>query len=621
VKRNFKAPVLGDELSVSDTVASTTEKGSVKGRAILLGMFLAILFSAVNGYLSINLGMSFGYGAVAVLLAYSFFHRLGGGSSRRELSFVLISSVSTLGIYQSFSLIIYMLQTEADASFPLWMAPPKEAVLAGSLDLGYWITPIAMLMFTIAMTAIVGVVFTYMLREEFIGSKRMIWPSNAANASLVDACMTGGGSAKLVGVAALIGFSVTLLQNIPSFWGYDLTMVDLSPLLPRGALFAISLSVAFTALGYMISVKTSLSLMAAGLMTNLLIAPYLLSIGFVEHSSDIMAYYNELLFKFSIGPALGILLLGGILLSVFMLVRSRFSKDSSLQGADAGQSLGYLDLYKVLVRKLISNRKYLVIVLSIACISLGLAWFLNPFSPLPRVYSLLITAYIFFIGSFIEFVLIAKMAGETGMSMGVMSIFLYEIPIFGTGYRNYAGYAIYPFFRPSPWVSSGILPYLKYHEQYEVSWRDIMKAKIVGWAPTMIFSVLFTLVLWKYVGFGTPMMPAVSLIQGKVYLTMMATGRFVGTTGGIFPIAFVAGGIIGALLEVFTPVSMMGLGMGMLLPPHYIFPFGLGGVIRWYTDRRYGKEFYHEKGRLIVTGLMASSLIVQVIMTVLTNFM
>jgi hypothetical protein len=29
----------------------------VKGRAILLGMFLAILFSAVNGYLSINLGM------------------------------------------------------------------------------------------------------------------------------------------------------------------------------------------------------------------------------------------------------------------------------------------------------------------------------------------------------------------------------------------------------------------------------------------------------------------------------------------------------------------------------------------------------------------------------------
>jgi hypothetical protein len=611
---------LSDNNAASEVPERIDENGGVKSRAILLGLLLAILFSAVNGYLSINLGMSFSYGAVAVLLAYSLFHRLGGGSCRRELSFVLISSASTMGIYQSFALVIYMLQTEGDVSFPSWMGPPKEAVLVGSLDLSYWITPITMIVITTAMTVIVGVIFTYLLREEFIRSERMIWPTNAANASLVDACITGGGSAKLVGVAALIGFTATLLQNLPSFWGYDLTMVNLSRFFPKGTLFAISLSVAFTAIGYMVNVKTSLSFMAAGLMTNLVIAPYLLSIGFVEYSPDIMAYYNELLFKFSIGPALGILLLGGILLSVFVLVKRRFSKDPTPHGPDAGQSLGYLNLYKILVRRLVSNRKYLVIVLSIACINFGLVWFLNPFSPLPRVYSLLITAYIFFIGSFIEFVLIAKMAGETGMSMGVMSTFLYDVPIFGTGYRGYPGYWSYPFFRPSPWLSSGILPYMKYREQYEVSWRDIMRAKIVGWAPTMLFSIGFTLVLWKYVGFGTPMMPAVSLIQNKVYLTVMATGGGAGTTSGIFPMAFVAGGILGALLEVFTPFSMMGLGMGMILPPHYIVPFGLGGMIRWYTDRRYGREFYDEKGRLIVTGLMASSLIVQVIMTVLTNF-
>jgi uncharacterized oligopeptide transporter (OPT) family protein len=102
---------------------------------------------------------------------------------------------------------------------------------------------------------------------------------------------------------------------------------------------------------------------------------------------------------------------------------------------------------------------------------------------------------------------------------------------------------------------------------------------------------------------------------------MMATGGLAGTTGGIFPITFVAEGIIGALLEVFTPVSMMSLGMGMILPPHYIVHFGLSGIIRWYTERRFGKEFYDVKGRLIVTGLMASSLIVQIIMTVLTNFL
>ena len=232
---------------------------------------------------------------------------------------------------------------------------------------------------------------------------------------------------------------------------------------------------------------------------------------------------------------------------------------------------------------------------------------------------MLIAGYIFFIGSFIEFVLIAKMSGETGIGMRTMAIFLYDVPLFITGYRNYTGFFSYPYFRPSPWVS-GVLPYIKYEEQFQLSWRDILKLKFLGWIPCILFSVAFTLVLWKYVGFGTPLMPAVSLIQGKVYLKMMATGDFVGSTSGIFPAAFVIGGVLGALLEMFTPVSMMGLGMGMLLPPHYIIPFGVGGFVRLITDQRWGEEFFREKGRLIVTGLMASSLIVQVLMTVLLNF-
>ena len=94
VNGSLMAPVLSDEFSDSEASERNNGTRSVKGRAILLGLFLAILFSAVNGYLSINLGMSFGYGAVAVLLAYSLFHRLGGGSCRRELSFVLISSIA-----------------------------------------------------------------------------------------------------------------------------------------------------------------------------------------------------------------------------------------------------------------------------------------------------------------------------------------------------------------------------------------------------------------------------------------------------------------------------------------------------------------------------------------------
>ena len=594
----------------------TEGEGKVNGRAILLGVLLALLFSAINGYLSINIGMNFGYGTVSVIMAYSLFHKLGGGSCRKELSFVLISSASTLGLYYGLATVIYMLQTDSSLSFPIWMAPPSEAIAQGSLELRYWITPITFLVVTTLLTLAAGLVFTYILREEFIRSERMIWPNAAANASLVDACIEGGGSARLVGLAALIGLAITFLQNVPSFWGYDLTTIDFTRYMPKGSLFAIALSLGFASIGYMISYKTSLSLMAAGLLTNLVIAPYLVSKGMVEYSPNLMEFYQSLLFGFTISPALGVLLLGGILLSIFFLLKRSLSKAPSTEAGDG--SLGYVNLYKVLIRGLLSDKRCLIAILGIMAVLFSMVWFLNPFSPLPRTSSMLIVAYMFFVGSFIEFVIICKMSGEIGMSMGVMSTFLYDVPIFGTGYRGFPGFWSYPYFRPSPWVSNGILPYLKYRDEFDLSWREIIKAKIVGWVPTLLFSVVYTLLLWRYVGFGTAMMPSLQLIQSKVYLTMLATGDITGT---INPWTFLGGGVLGALLEVFTPLSMMGIAMGMLLPPHYIVPFGVGGIVRWYTDRRFGKEFFEEKGRLIVTGLMASSLIVQVIMTILTNLL
>jgi len=601
--------------------AEVPVKAGIRWRTVILGALLALLFSAINGYLSLNLGMNFGYGAFAIIIAYSLFHRLGGGSCRRELAYVLISSVSTLGIYNSLGFLLYMIQTEEGVSFPLWMAPDRSAVMAGSLAPHYWVAPLAFLVLSTALTTTLGMVFATILKGEFIRSRRMIWPSAAANSSLVDACMEGGATARLVGVAALVGFAVTFLQHLPSFWGYDLTMVDLSGLLPRGAILTISLSVAFAAVGYMINVSTSLSLMASGLVTYLVISPYLVSTGALEYTGDVMGLYNDLLFSFSIGPALGILLLGGVILSVLVLLKSRLSKEPAEEESDDVE-LGYLRLYGILLRGLLSNRTHLLVVGSIGALLFALAWVLNPLTPFPPLYSLLFVLYSFFLASFVEMVLITKMSGETGMGMGIMAIFLYDIPLFGLGYREYTGFWAYPFFRPSPWAANGSLPYMKYADQLDVSWRDIVKAKVIGWAPSILFSAFFTIVLWRYVGFGTPMMPAVSLIQSKMYLKLLTSGSFMGNGGGgLNPWTFVGGGVLGALLEVCTPVSMMGLAMGMFLPPHYIVPFGVGGLIRYYTDRRFGMDFFESMGRLVVTGLMASSLLVQVAMTIATNFL
>lgn len=594
-------------------VTSSSEEGSIGLRSILLGGFLSLIFSVINGYLSINLGMSFGYGAIGVLLAYSMFHRMGGGSSRKELSFVLIASSSQMAIYQTLALILYIQENKANVAFPSWMAPPREIVLAKSLDLVYWVKPLSFLIFASAASMISGWVLISILRDELNKSPKMIWPSQVANTSLVDACMTGGGSAKLVATAAVTGFILTLLQHLPTIWGYDLTIIDLTSFLPQGAFLVISISVAFAAIGYLINVKTSLSLMGSGLIMYLVVSPLLVSNGLIDYNPDPMAFYNDLLFRYSLSPAIGIMLLGGILLSVFMFAKNIMAKKKEEQVTNEHS---YLSLYKVLVKGLLSNKLYLAVVSGIFVVLLVFAWVLNPFSPLPPVYSVIFTCYTFLLAGFVEMVFIAKLQGETGMGMGMLATLLYDTPIFGTGYRGYTGYWTYPFMRPNPWLSAGALPYMKYNEQTRITWSEILKAKITGWVPTVFFSILVTVVFWKYVGFGTTLMPAVSLIQSSVYLEMLATGNLATTLN---PWTFIAGGIIGALLEVFTPISMMGLGMGMFLPPHYIIPFGVGGIIRWYTDRKYGKEFHKEKGMLIVTGLMASSLFVQVIMTVLTN--
>ncbi len=591
-------------------------EGPVKARALILGAFMALIFSAINGYLSINMGWNFGYGAVAVMIGYSLFHRPQGGTCRRELSFLLITSVSQMGVYTTLGFILYMLETEPLATYPTWIAPSLEVIQAKDLSLQHWIGPIAFLVIAMTISLTAGLIYYTILRDELIRNPKMVWPNQSATTKLVDACMTGGGSARLVAVSAIIGFTITLLQHLSTLWGLGLTTIDLSGLLPPGCILVISLSIGFASIGYLISPNASLSLLASGLISYLIVTPALVRRGLLEPTGDVMALYQQYLLNYAIGPAIGILLLGGILLSVVILAKNRLMKGTD-ENTDNGET-GYLELYKILIQGILGNKTYLVAIIAIFTLLASLAYTLNPFTPLPPMFAVAFTAYSFFIAGFLEAIIITKMQGETGMGMGISSILLYDLPIFTAGYRAFTGYFVYPYLRPNPWQSGGTLPYYKYRKETRVTWRDIIVAKIIGWVPTFIFSVFFTLILWKYVGFGTPMMPAAGLIQSKVYVTMLATGN-VSTV--MNPWTFLAGGVMGALLEVFTPISTMGLGMGLLFPPHYIIPFGVGGLIRLYTDRRYGKEFYEEKGRLIVTGLMASGLIVQVFMTILSNFL
>jgi len=111
-------------------------------------------------------------------------------------------------------------------------------------------------------------------------------------------------------------------------------------------------------------------------------------------------------------------------------------------------------------------------------------------------------------------------------------------------------------------------------------------------------------------------MPAVGLLQQAVYINMLAKGNISGT---IDPFTFIVGGVVGSILEVATPLSMIGIALGMLIPPQYVIALGVGGIIRFLTDRKMGKEYFKKRGMLIATGLLTSSLLVEIISIIIRS--
>ena len=585
-------------------------------RATFIGLCFATLGVCVNTYLGINFGMGISLGVIAVLVAFSLFSRSSGNESLKEVSIVYLISTSFLQAYWVLGASIYMIERFNDVVLPAWLIPPKEVILAKSLDLRYWAIPLFTLFCLQLISTGLGLIMSLVLGEDLASEERMVFPNIAMSASLIEACFKGGESVRRVAIAIILGLGVTLsIRLLSALTGVNLMLINLSYYLPYGSVLALSLNLGFMAMGYIISASVSLSLMASGLVLYLLLLPILSSKGMVSFSYELNELYNSLIFGFSASPALGMLLIGSACLSLLAMLERR------LMGAKSKKELGrgFGELYRVMWNRILRNKGLLYLVTSLLLLIFILAYVLNPLEPFPPLSSLAFVLYSVFLASFLEFVMLTKMAGETGMTMGVLGIMLYDIPVFLSGYRGYSAYLALSYFRPSPWTGPSVVGLIKYKDMLGIDKSDIVKGKLIGWIPTFLLSAALTLLLWKNLGFGTSTMPSLGLLQTALYVRMLATGSLTGG-GTLDPRSFILGGLIGALLEVLTPMSMMGLAIGLLLPPHYVTAMGIGGLVRLYTDRRYGKEYFREKGLLISTGLMASSMIADILMSMLFAF-
>ena len=204
------------------------------------------------------------------------------------------------------------------------------------------------------------------------------------------------------------------------------------------------------------------------------------------------------------------------------------------------------------------------------------------------------------------------MMGEVGMTFGAHRLVMYQGVLYTANYRGYLGYLAYPL--SNPWMASALLYWYKISDLTKTGKKPIIISFIIRLIPVYIVSVLFLLAMWYSVGIPSQTMPAISIIQSYAIIKTFATAGF-----GTFldPTTFILGGLIAGVLGAFTPISPIGIALALFLPSTYIIPFGLGGILRLYTDKKYGKKWYDDKGQYISSGFVMGAILTQIVMSIL----
>ena len=627
---------LGDELGPdahqpepscdTDTVSHEEQSGkpsvrSLTTRGIALAIVLNIVYTIINAYLGMNFGFGLGFGIITVLTAYTLFHVMRGNSSRQEITTTMIASTGFV-IYWVLSVSIYV-QAYTAYTLPWWLAPPQEVLLTGNAFDPRWIPPIIFHLGWVILATFLGFIVALVVVEYVQTQKETKFPFYLASGVTIDTCMQTGQRSRFMFWALGIGILVTVIQ----YWvdvllqpiGFSTISLDLTPLLPPGFALGFLFNISLMAISFIIDSKISITLLFAGLITYLVISPMLVAQGLVVPGATGMDMYFNLLFAYTISPALGIMLLSGIVAFFVVRLRTRIRPPKQEKESDAGSpdigenqpldedkpdieetgNVGFGDYAKAFIFGLVRNRRlgfaYLILTAIFVTIVVGL----NVFSPFPSWIAILISLLLLLPVALINTFVMVKFVGEAGIGMGAQRLAFYEIPLAVAGLEGYVPFMAYAAI--NPYTTTDTLGNMKIGSMTNTPRRSILIAQLLKIFPGAITSVIFVLAAWYFIGFPSETFPAVGVLQGYAIVSIFATG---GMGGGFDILTFLVAGSLVGVLAVFTPIAPLGVALAMFLPPSYFIPFSIGGFLRLYTNRKYGKEWFSKRGQVIAVGLL-----------------
>ncbi|MFW9934150.1 MAG: OPT/YSL family transporter [Candidatus Thorarchaeota archaeon] len=614
-------PLTNNECTPPAESPDTPSTRSITFRGIVLALILNVIYTTINAYLGMNFGFGLGFGIITVLAAYTLFHITRGGSNRQEIATTMIASTGFV-VYYILTISIYV-QAYTPYTLPWWLVPPQDVLLSGSPFDPRWIPPIIFHIGFVWLGTILGFLGALAVTDYVQSRKQTKFPFYTASGVTINTCMETGQQSRFMFRWLGIGIFVTVLQYFINVlvMPFGLTSLgwDFTPFLLPGFGLGFMLNISLMAISYIIDPKVSITMLFAGIITYLVISPILVSIGLVTPAFTGMDLYFNLLFEYMLAPALGIMLLSGIVVFVISKIRkgSKSPEETTQQNPTNEEgNVGFGTYVKTYFLGLIHNRRlglaYLVMMIIFIIIIIAL----NVFSAFPIWITIIIGIILLLPIALIDTFVLVKFVGEAGIGMGVQRLAFYEIPLTVIGLQGYTAFLAYPCI--NPFTTTDTLGNIKIGEMTETPRRSILIAQLIKIFPGTIVSVVFVLTAWYLIGFPNEIFPAVGVLQGYAIVSLFALNAL---ATGFNIVAFFAAGILVGLLAVAFPISSLGVALAIFLPPSYFIPFSIGGFIRLFTDSRFGKEWFAKKGQVIAVGFIAGSAITLVIVSFLNSFL
>ena len=582
-KENFKPYVPADKITPEFTVTS-----------IVMGIILAVVFGAANAYLGLRVGMTVSASIPAAVISMGVIRVIMKKDSILESN--MVQTIGSAG---------ESLAAGAIFTLPVLFLWAKDGIMD---------SPSLVEIALIALCGgILGVLFMVPLRNALIVKEHGVlpYPEGTACAEVLLAGEEGGASAKSVfagmGLAAVFKFLVDGIKVIPS--------VITAPIKALKTELSAEVYPALIGVGYICGVKIASFMFAGGLIGWFVLIPAIVTFG-----GDTILYpgTDTIANMYAAGGAgaiwssyiryigAGAVAAGGILSlikSLPLIVNTFVDAIKGMKGSKSNSTLR-------------TNQDLDMRIIGIGVLVMILTIWLVPVIPVTLLGAILIVVFGFFFAT-----VSSRMVGLVGSSnnpvsgMAIATLLFATICLKVTGDTGVHGMG--------GAIAIGSIICIVAAMAGDTS-QDLKTGYILGATPKkqqigeLIGSVVSALAIGGVLillnsawGFGTTELSAPQATLMKMIIE--------GVMDGNLPWALVFIGVFIAIVVEILGISVLPVAIGLYLPLELSTTIMIGGLIRWYVDKKKGskKTDDADDGILFCSGMIAGEGLVGIILAIL----